>query len=349
MDLEQLTIRRVKKKELCSFFSSDFYAHLKHIPFTELRLKSYQNNPNSDPEDYILYFIVHNNQIISYRTLLFDKMFDDSKIIWSSGSWTNIRYRKMGLSKKLFMEVEKDYPQQSFIYTRSLASKKLYDSLPYFHPIVDLESKELHYDFSILKKKIHSKYVDRINKILPKNKAELQNCIEFKNLKSTEVSINSFLKLNTTDELFPLSEKKLHWILNFPWLSKDEIILNEQVYDFSINDASFLCDCFFSIRNNQLNSLFIRNIRGNTFFLHYVYYTTENEAEEIAKFIVNEMNTNNLKLLIVRDQLIQKFIKKYKKPLFIKPYKNFLFVPTHLKSITESKLIQHGIGELIFT
>lgn len=349
MDLDQLTISRVQKKELESFFTSAFYQLLKHIPLTELRLKSYQNNPFADAEDYILYYIAYQGQIISYRTLLFDEMLPGQKVVWSSGSWTDANYRQKGLSKKLLKAVEADYPQQSIIYTQSIASKKLYDRTESFHAIIDRESKELHYDLSILERKLPSSLVKIMNGLIPQKKRKLPFKSKFEKYSVGQQNISDFLNAKSHNKIFSLTQPKLDWILSYPWIGQNTYIKEGKMYDFSLEDSTFQSDCYLSHTHQKINALMVRNIRRNAYYLHYAFYENNAQAKEIAQFIVNEMIENQLTVLIIRDSTILKWVKKYHKPLFIKPYKNFMFVSDALYQQVINNKFQHGIGELIFT
>ena len=337
-------VHKVTKRELASFFNSTFYQNLENIPFTSLRLNSYLNNPNSQPNDVILYYIINNNQIISYRTLLHDKLFNDKIIVWSSGNWTHPNHRNKGYSSLLFKEVENDYPQQSIIYTKSIASNKVYQKFNQYRSIIDKDASELHYNFTILDKKFPQIVSKLLNLFFKKSSKK----IDLNQIKITSkiANINPILFEKNTEDLFPLTIEKINWITNFPWIATERTNINEETnYDFSLFDSSFKSD-FFTI--NETGFIY-RNIRKKEYYIHYIFYKTNEDAIAIAKFIINEFNENNLSTIIVKDLTIKKLIKQLQRPIFSKPHKNFLIYHKNLETVICNKKIQNGVGELIFT
>ncbi|UWX66426.1 hypothetical protein NZD85_11120 [Empedobacter stercoris] len=343
-----MKFKKIKKKDLDCFFHSDFYKNLTHVPLTLNRLTSYVHNPYSNENDYVLYLLIENEQIISYRTLLHDKNSKDEIFVWSSGSWTNPSFRKKGYSKQLFLEVRKDYSDKIIIYTRSISSKILYQSFKDLYFIEDHHSKELHYDFSILNKKFPKIISSILNKFIRiKSNKEYKN--QFK-ISKLNIDTSIFLDEQISNDLFPLTIEKIKWIKNYPWLhQKSEAKNSNQIFDFSFIDSSFKSDAFeMTNKNEQVTAFYYRNIRQNIFYLHYVYYQSNKEALMIAEAILEEFNGEKLSIIVIRDKVIQDYIRKLQKPLFIKSYKNFLYISED-KKYHLTKNIQHGIGELIFT
>jgi|GEM_PF-3234777 len=346
-----MKFEKIKKKDLDYFFYSDFYKNLTHVPITPNRLASYTHNPYSNPNDYVLYLLIDNEQVISYRTLLHDKNFEDEIFIWSSGSWTNPSFRKKGYSRQLFLEVKKDYMDKMIIYTRSISSKILYQTFEDLYFVEDLNSKELHYDFSILNKKFPHFISNLLNQcIIRKNNKEYDYVYNQFKVSELNNATSSFLKDKTLNDLFPLTIEKIKWIKKHPWISQKKITLhNNQIYDFSFIDSTFKSEAF-ELKNEEkeVTAFYFRNIRQNQFYLHYVYYESNEDAFLIAQSILAEFSQYKLSRIIVRDQLIQKYITKLMKPLFFKSYKHFFYISKKNKHLL-SKNIQHGIGELIFT
>jgi len=344
-----LKVLKIKKKELIDFYKSTFYKNLQHIPLTDLRLNSYLNNPYSKKDSYVLYLFIKEQQIISYRTLLHDKLFDQQIIVWSSGSWTNPLYRNQGLSKALLLEVEKDYPKQSFIYTRSLSSKILYQNNTDLFFLEDRESKELHYNFNFLKKIFPVAIVNLCNRLFYRSiKNEFAEYFHlFTNSKMDNLT-EEYLLNKSSNEFTPLSIEKLKWIKTYPWIKENGNLNYDQIYDFSYIVKKFYSDAF-ELRNTEtITAFYYRNIREDILYLHYVYYDSEQEAISIAKAVLYEAMLYHINQIIVRDERVKNIIKNLQKPLLTKAYKNFLFVPKAYKKHL-NKPIQHGIGEIIFT
>ncbi|MDM1062721.1 hypothetical protein HXZ62_09140 [Empedobacter falsenii] len=345
-----MKFKKIKKKDLDCFFYSDFYNNLTHVPLTSNRLASYVHNPYSNENDYVLYLLIENEQIISYRTLLHDKNNKDEIFVWSSGSWTNPSFRKKGYSKELFLEVRKDYSDKIIIYTRSISSKILYQSFENLHYIEDNHSKELHYDFSILDKKFPKFISNLFNQFINRKKNnEWDNVFHQFQISKLDNQTSIFLHNKSSNDLFPLTIEKIEWIKNYPWISRIELSKNNQIYDFSFIDSTFKSEAF-EIKNNdkKVTAFYFRNIRKNHFYLHYVYYKSNQEAFLIAQSILAEFNQYKLSTIIVRDELVQNYITNLVKPLFVKSYKHFFYISEKNKYLL-NKEIQHGIGELIFT
>lgn len=346
-----MILKKIKKEELLDFYNSELYKNLTHIPLTNNRLKSYINNPFCQNEDCVLYLFLENNQLVCYRTLLHDELYNGQKIVWSSGSWTANEFRRKGLSSQLLDEIEKDYPQLSMIYTRSLASYHLYRKHKNFTGVIDQESKELHFNFNVLNKKLPQIFSLLLNRLWNQNKKTIQ-----KNNKLTLSKLNqetsTFLNQQNQNERFPLSLEKLGWIINYPWISTDPEQQHQQIYDFSHIDQEFETNAFEVLNDNKVKGFLLRNIRHQTYFVHYVYYDSDQEASEIAAFIVSEIENLKLDTLIIRDKTIQKKVEKLKKSIFKRPYKNFLFIDNAILENNPNFMqrpVQHGVGEIVFT
>lgn len=341
-----MELKKVKKRELLSFYESDFYKNLIHIPFTLLRLASYINNPYSDEEDIVLYYVLIENEIVSYRIVLHDKLFNNDIVVWSCGNWTNSLHRKKGFSTLLYKEIQKDYNDKFLVYTRTLEAIAFYKKQPELFFYDDKVSKELQYSFDFLiDKKIvkpFRRFIKRIGRKRFNNDETARFDFSLLNDKTAE-----FLEKHSEMELFPLTTEKVKWILKYPWISTIDVD-NKQIFDFSLVDLTFKAAVFERRLNNEVKAFYYRNIRQNTFYLHYAYYDNEEEAKLIARSILAEFNVEEIKCIIVRDQLIMKYIEEVHRPFIKKSYKNFLFIDSSKKNVLARK-IQHGIGELIFT
>lgn len=344
-------IRTIKKKELLAFYHSDFYKKLVHVPFTPFRLSSYLENPFSTEEDTVLYFIVFENQIVSYRIVLHDLICSTEKIIWSSGNWTHPNHRRKGFSEQLLKAIEKDYPNQLMVLTRTPGSAKLYQNKDKYQYIHDSESTELYLSFRFLDKKFPTKISKILNRFY-------RFVIPTKNENFTFQQSNfdqktqAFLIEKSRNELFPLTNQKLQWIFQFPWIStnpNDEI---QQKFDFSFVDSSFHLAAFELRNDEKLTAFVVRAIRHQTYFLHYVYYDSDEQANEIVNNIIAEIEKEKLHSVVIRDSLIEHLLRKKLTIILKRPYKNFLFIDKKLIENNQDLLDrnrQHGIGEIVFT
>ncbi len=103
-----MTIKKIRVKELLEFCNSKMYADFVVKPISPLRALSYVNNPRSNPDNYVLYMLFNNNNIIAFRTVLPDYI-NGVMFAWLSGVWVDNTHRGMKLSMSLFDEIFVDY------------------------------------------------------------------------------------------------------------------------------------------------------------------------------------------------------------------------------------------------
>ncbi|SUP54191.1 Uncharacterised protein [Weeksella virosa] len=346
-----VTIHTLKKKDLLEFYNSDFYRKLMHVPFTPFRLWSYLENPFSAQEDFVLYFIVIDNQIVSYRIVLHDLVYSTEKIIWSSGNWTHPDYRRKGFSELLLNKIEKDYPHQLMVLTRTPGSAKLYQNREKYYFIHDIKSTEFYLSFSFLEKKFPTKISKVLNWFYHFITPTKNEKFTFQQ-SSLDQKTEAFLQEKSKNELFPLSTKKLQWIFQFPWLSTNPSDEIHQKFDFSFIDPTFHLAAFELRENDELTAFVVRAIRQKTYFLHYIYYNSDEQANEIVDNIIAEIEKEKLHSVVIRNPLIEFLLTRKLRVILKRPYKNFLFIDQKLIEKHPDLLHrnrQHGIGEIIFT
>lgn len=366
-----ITIQKIALKDLEHFFYSDFFKKLEFKPISEIRVKSYKNNPRARENDIILFMAFDKKAIVGYRTILSDSFMSGVKqkhFGWLSGSWVHPKHRRKGISTLLFNEVLKDWEGKLMYSNYAEASKRLYDKTNRFQLLYNLEGARFYMRFSlgeILPKKNNTfkktkmvwKGVDLfLNSVFDVRRAFFRNkkndFIVKQDEKMNELIV-AFIKNNGKNNLFDRGKLEFDWIRDFPWVLSNEAAKTESNhYYFSVYSKELQSNIFtlYDKNENLIAVLFIV-IRDGDMKIPYAFFKDTNK-ELVSSFIVNKVKLYKINTITTYHKDIEKeFIKKltfiYKKK-FVQNFFSTKSLFNFMKD-KENIVVQPGDGDSVFT
>lgn len=364
-------IKKIQLKELLDFSKSEQFLRLQNKPISSLRISSYLNNPLAKQDDLVLYMAFDDEKLVGYRTIWRDRFFLSKKANsfgWLSGSWVHPKYRRKGISTKLFEEVYKDWEGNLMFTNYAINAKLLFDKTRQFSNIKSLQGTRYYSRFCLSeilerKHKIFSylKFIFLFFDIIFNYLVDLNFLFFKKKVLKSEVrkdevlnpEIDSFLKDFKEKEFFKRDKNTYEWIKNFPWINKGKDLKKEsQQYYFSLFAKDFQSNYYtFYNSKKELVAFVWLSLRDGHLKIPYVYFK-KNSIDDIVNFILAIIKEEKIKTILVYQKEIEEVLNS--KRFFITKktfYQNFFAtINLELNSNNIEKMkIQSGNGDVIFT
>lgn len=352
-------VTKIKLNELEQFLDSDLYKNSSYTPISPERVKSYINNPNALPDDYVLYLIIDENEIIAFRTLFADQVESEGKMIrfaWLSGVWVHPKHRGHGFSIQMFMEAFEDWNHNLCFTNYAPISMQAYLGTGYFHL---LKSRTGHRFYT--NESIHQMLIKRPNLKLLKPFLFLLKPFFFMPPKfslneierTTKIKISNsptplFIKLFNdfkTYRVFNRDSAELKWILDYPWITTSNEI--DERYPFSRFDDSFQYR-FFTAEKVGSRALMMISIRKRNAKLLYIQGDIE-VTTELMKGLANFCYENNILHLTILEENIAEQFSRLNYPFKAKRNFTMNVYTTMQLEIEKGVKVNDGDGDNIFT
>lgn len=363
-------IKKIKCSDLKDFVESEQFQRFEEKPLSLHRAESYLSNPRAQQDDYVLYLLLNDDNLLAYRTVLPDLLFVEDKvhrIVWLSGVFVLPQERNKGYADMLLKEVCKDWDykvlatnfapeitslleKNDFVLYRSYQDKRMYRKLMLNRLIKGNNSKFKGikallaaidvfvnfflkaFDFNFLKSKKHCVY----NYLNVVDKDIAQAILE---------NENSFTRRN---------KEELEWILRYPWISSDKNFKEaSDSYFFSHYKPVFrnvIVKCI--DQNKQFNGFIWLVINKEKISMPYYDLKSPEAEKQIRKEFVKIVTRYGAKTITYSKDLGLSFFQRMSVPvLFTKEIERKYYI--HKKFKTElpenTTEFQLGEGDLIFT
>ncbi|MDA3910328.1 MAG: GNAT family N-acetyltransferase [Bacteroidales bacterium] len=351
---------KIKHADLLQYSQSEAYQKLNEKPVSQERIVSYVKNPNALPDDYVLYVLCAENQLIAYRSLLPDNYGDNPKthFAWLSGNWVQTAFRGQGYSSRLLREANTDWHEKLMYTNYAPESHALYQKSGLFHKISSRTGSRF-YLFPktriLLKHRVSKPFVWVLPivdvliscyanlKILMSSKPASNGCI----IESMQQPDDEFYKAFNQRETagFQRSDSELRWILNYPWVSNDG---NNQNYFFS-HYAKSMYYRFLWIKSEAGENIGWAILHFRDGILKTPYYHADNAVLScLARYIIDFSKAKKIQQFRCFDANLTAAINQ-EKHLFIyqKPARQNVFAAWDTNP--ENPCLSDGDGDYVFT
>ena len=352
-------VTKIKLKDLEQFLTSDLLKNSTKAPISPERAKSYLNNPNALPDDYVLYLLVDENEIIAFRSIFGDQIQYEGETLrfaWLSGVWVNPNYRGNGLSIQLLMDVYEDWNENLCFTNYAPISVQANLGTGYFHLLKSRNGRRFYTNESI-----HQMLLQRSSLKLLKPFLHLLRPFFFMPPKfglneierTTKIKVSStptklFLKLFDdfkTYRFFNRDSEELKWIIENPWITTSNEV--DERYPFSRFDDSFQYR-FFTAEKIGSRALMMISIRKRNAKLLYIQGDIE-VTTELMKSLANFCFENNILHLTILEENIAEQFSKLNHPFKAKRNFTMNIYTTMDVKIPKDVKVNDGDGDNIFT
>lgn len=357
-----MKLHKVKLADLDLFIESDFYKALPIKPISSMRVKSYLNNKKAKPDDIVLYYIMYEEKLIAFRTVLVDCVETDTVILrfcWLSGNWVDENYRGKGFAIKSLKEVIKDWDNKIIFTNYSMLSLESYEKSKYFNKIYSHNGIRAYFMFSIRKRlnvnsffKAFLFFIDLIIKMIALlfrlfyfSKIDKAYSFEVENFPDEDCL--SYVEKNKNNYVFKRGKNEFNWIFQYPWMTDNNSDYLEN-YPFSSYAKEFYYKTVKIFNDNKFEGFFCFSVRdGHLKTLCFYFSDMYNNA--VSKWLKKYVSTNNLSVMTVFDKEISKIIKNNSFPfLRIRNYGMDIYSSFEFNRINNFKVLD-GDGDYIFT
>jgi hypothetical protein len=360
-----LEIKKIRLKELNDFVKSKRFNQFEILPISLERAKSYINNPNTKPENFVLYLGFINNSLVAFRSLFAGELIsDDLKIrfAWCSGNWVAKDFRRKGFSEQLLKEAYSDWSGKLMFTNYAPNSEKLYLKTGWFHSIHKFNGVRA-YLFPKTGKLVSRANSNTILKIIfsiidlfIQLAASLRiffyhiktsDNIRFETISQMDEQCFKFKNTDHSKFLFNRDQDELQWIFNFSWISKNKNSIAEK-YPFSSFVDSFSYQTVKIFVENKFAGFFLFSIREG--HLKTLYFNVEDGIEkEIAQYLKQYCCNYKIEIITVYNSKIARefFIKKFPF-LHLKKYGQNIYSSFEINNNKKFRF-QDGDGDVIFT
>ena len=352
-------LKKIKLKDLESFLESDLFKNSSYVPISPERVESYVNNKNAKPDDYVLYLILDENEIVGFRSLLADEIEvkgQTMRFAWLSGVWVHPKHRETGISIRLLMEAYEDWDQNLCFTNYAPISLQANMGTGYFHLLKSRNGRRFYTNESI-----HSMLMQRsslkflrpfltifrpfflLSKRFEANEIETATKIIISNT-PTDLFFELFNDFKIY-RFFDRDTEELKWILDYPWITTSNQVDNR--YPFSRFDDTFQYR-FFTAEKVGSRALMMISVRKRHAKLLYIQGDIE-VTTELMKALANFCHENNILHLTILEENIAEQFAKLNHPF--KAKRNFtmdIYTSMDMKIVKGVK-INDGDGDNIFT
>ncbi len=320
-------IKKFTKSTLLEYLDSEEYAKSIIWPISKHRALSHINNPRLSDDDVILTMAVkENGQIIGYRTVMADWIYNEEKKVkvgWISGTWVDPEYRRKGLATILFDEIYKDWDGRLMYTNYAPVSKKVYDKTGAFDEYASHVGARFHMKSNLAEILPGRFPITRFFRRLLPSADSFFNYYILPFLTEpgmkTRLSYNFVIKKKLTSEELNLmlkdnlsrrSDNEMNWIMNFPWVKNIDEIDKEVLDKYFFSAAADMFKQYFILvyRRGVLVCIVMFTLKNSQMKVPY-YYTQDLDLALISDLIFTESWKNGVSHIDVYDEDLCKEMK----------------------------------------
>ncbi len=359
----------IKIKELSAFIKSDIYQSWSDIPISEHRAISYINNKRADENDVALIYLTINNQLVAYRSLFSDLIFENEKPIklaWISGSWVHPKHRRKGFSMEILKMALQAWDNKLMFSNYAPNSKSLYDKSTFFRQVANIKGKRIYFR-SVFSDVLPAKHlffktakpllwtIDFcINALLGlrlKRFKTSKPAVNFKVILKIDTKIAAFIATSYKNHAFKKTTTEMEHFLNYPWVRerKSKTILDNKYFFSSSAKQFFYTKIAIYNSENQVTGFIIIKIREGFMSLPFLEYT--GDASKIVNILTLYVRQYKIKILECFDtQISSQIIAQKRLSIFAKATERRFFAHYNMQAYFKSdKPIKNGDGDNAYT
>ncbi|WP_163716314.1 GNAT family N-acetyltransferase [Mangrovibacterium lignilyticum] len=343
-----------------AFVESDWFQRLPVKPISLYRAESYLANPHALPDDPLIYYWDEEDKIVSFRSV-FPAAFnhEEERFAWLSGAWTQLDFRKRGLSLRLLDEIYKDWDGRLAATNFSPNSRRLYERSTLLKPFCKVSGRRF-YLFVNSRKLLEGRMgnlvflwpvIDNIARLWARNKLRKHRLEKHPNIRWEKHAFPDrecmeMVNQQQSDYLFKRGEVELKWILSYPWLSTDDRTF-KQSYPFSSYAKQFEVYTVKFYREEKFLGLLIYSLRDGHLKLLDQHFTVDCK-EAVAHFFINESVAKRVEMLtILHTELAERIAGENNPFLFSKEFQHHIY--SSIKRLPQNSKIQAGEGDFMWT
>ena len=360
-----LEIRKTRLGELEKFVKSSEFGHFKTIPVSDLRVKSYVNNPHAHPEDVVLYLGFVENELVAFRTVFADMIKTENEHVrfaWCSGNWVHPGFRRKGFSELLLNEAFTDWDGKLMFTNYAPDSETLYIKSRKFQVIHQFQGIR-EYLFpktrKLYSRAVHNRlsgmvfsFIDCAISAVSTVRVWFYRAKQDPDFKFTQVRFPDEECYKISDSfndqfLFNRGKMELKWIFQYPWISGEKKYSPEN-YPFSSYSESFAYQTIKIFRQDLFIGFFIFSVReGHLKTLHFCL--PEGIEQEIAGYLKKFCAMYKIEFITVYNTEIAQQLLNRKFPfLHVKNYGQKIYSTFNIQNV-DSYRFRDGDGDVIFT
>ncbi len=361
----------LKIKDLQEYVNSEEYTGAENIPISKHRAISYVHNLRAEQNDFAIFMLVENHQIIAYRCVFPDWILLNNKkhkFYWISGSWVHPKFRRQGLSMKILDKVIEATDNKLMFSNYAPNSKSLYDKSNYFSSVAMLEGKRFYFKFTLAellapKSNFFAKIkpllfiIDYILNVFNR----LYNSVihlnykkpEFKEIEEFNEEIKLFIEPYLKNNLFKRNTEEFNHFVKFPWLitEKYDKEINNRYYFSSVAKRFFYKKILLRNEEGEISAFFIIKIRDNKMAVPYFFAEKayEEKCVDIIYYYIKKYEINYFTNF--NSSILKHIIKYRRQSLFSKKMVHDFFASKDISSIikNENFIIFEGDGDNVYT
>lgn len=355
-----MELRKIRICDLRNFADSEWFVRLPVCPISSLRVESYLANPHAQPDDPVLYFFQHEEQIVAFRTV-FPAMFnnEEKRFVWLSGVWTKPEVRRQGLARRLLDEVYSDWEGRVMAVNLAPTAERLLGQSG-LHKSARTNPGRRFYLFlksrDLLQPRLGNLFfiwpvIDFIFRVaatvkIRRNNTDKNDEYRWETLLFPDPDCFDLANKQSDLFVFRRAEAELKWIFAYPWISTDDKRFLYR-YPFSSFAGRIEKSVVKFYRENEFLGFLIYSIRDGHFKL--VHQNFEHECTDIvAQFIMEESIHQKIAMLTVLDSVLANRIRQMSNPFVFSKIFAHQFYAGECELPQNSKL-QPAEGDFIFT
>ena len=352
---------KIRLKDLKDFCDSEVYNQFKVKPISPLRTASYIHNPRAHGDDYVLYMLVENNELLAFRTIWADRVYDGDQAIrfgWYSGNWVAPHYRRQGWSKRLFQESYADWEKRVMFTNYAEASKQLYLDSKTFQLLKERHGKRF-YLFpdmhEIIKNKSIPSWIKKLAPALTVCCALLSGfkiffykgkLLQYTELEQLDEGCMQLLAEKSTSSLYQRGPLEIAWIFQYPWITNKQ--MEHVEYPFSYSVTNFQIKIVKQEEQGNVSFFFIYTIINKKMKILY-YYGHQNDTKQLSNIILDIAVRNRISYLTVLDRELAAIVERQASWfIFSKGITSNIYSSFQLHDVSSKKIFD-GDGDNCFT
>lgn len=369
VDTSHITYSSYALEDITWEWIMTFSAQSDIVPFTRKRLESYKNNPRALPSDHVLFTAIYQGKIISFRTVLPDRIYHDHgshRIVWLSGAWTAAEWRRKGLSDKLLRMVKEKWPMGICNTNNSPGSHALLVNKGYVDILHKINGKRyfIHGGFAqlIVRQKPTLRAVYPILYFMEQlwlvrhlfRSAGSKKDFQFESISLDDPRLNSIASINESN-VFKRGLPELIWIEKDPWVDTSGYTQDEvKRYPFTSQVEHMKRLYYLIIEQGNVVGFLSLFIKNNQLTIPYLFSSTENKQFEaaLAHHIGNTMKSYNIRVFKTLNKQVLEAADRHLRFSMTRPYVQYFLADKKLAE-THPELkegsVQDGDGDHVFS
>lgn len=354
-----------KISQLQEFIQSENYLSSRQIPVSPERALSYINNPRAEADMPVLFLCTENDKLLAYRTLLPDSFQSGGEAMafaWLSGNYVDPDYRRKGLSTKLYKEVNEAWKGKLMYTNYAPASKAVYDKTQDFTCFSKRDGKRYYMRSSLaelMKDRIRSGAILRFgDRLLNGIHDAMISTMDFPVnpetsitvIKSFDTDIKKLIEKAQDGSLFKRTGKEFKWIIDFPWITKDPLQLQNAAYQFR-RVASRFKNNWYRLENSSGVAFLWITILDEKCSVPYFFHNDKKLLHAARQIVLREMIENQSAYISIRHPELGPLLGLKKNPFYLSRSmpQNYFAHKNLLKYLPGDDIIHDGDGDCVFS